>query len=128
MEVSEFSECSLYFPCFYSAFDRAKDALESGIYNDVIPLCTEEITTPDSKFMSQALLLRGTFFILSGQGPLGLEDFDKILSLENVPKEVSACFIIILLLIGCSVAFLYGAFTGVKILPTVNRICHIKLK
>jgi hypothetical protein len=72
-----------------SAFDRAKDALESGRYKEVIPLCTEEIETPTSNLLPQALLLRGTFYILSGMGQQGLEDIERLLRHSDLPPRVS---------------------------------------
>nr|KAG5706748.1 hypothetical protein BaRGS_007251 [Batillaria attramentaria] len=73
-----------------SAFDRAKDAAESGQYGDVIALCTEEIETPNSVHLPQALLLRATFYILSGQGEAGLEDLERLVKLDKVDPELMA--------------------------------------
>lgn len=73
-----------------SALDRAKDALEAGRYEEVISLCTEEIETPDTPFLAQALLLRGTFFILSGLGQQGLNDLVHLLKLDTVPPKVAS--------------------------------------
>ncbi|XP_070203159.1 mitochondrial import receptor subunit TOM70-like isoform X2 [Littorina saxatilis] len=73
-----------------SALDRAKDALESGRYDEVIPLCTEEVETADSPVLAEALLLRATFYILSGQGQQGLADLESLLTLDTVRPPVGA--------------------------------------
>ncbi|XP_076438657.1 mitochondrial import receptor subunit TOM70-like [Babylonia areolata] len=76
-----------------SALDRAKDALESGRYEEVVPLCTEEIEAAGTTLMSEALLLRGTFYVLSGQGQMGYSDFEQLLKRNSVPRVTANALI-----------------------------------
>lgn len=75
-----------------SAFERAKEAMDTGNYAEVITLCTQEINTPDSALVAEALLLRGTFYVLCAQGDKGLEDLDQLLKREGVLQRVQYCY------------------------------------
>lgn len=68
-------------------FARAKQALNDGNYEDVIVACTEEIESSESesKHKLEAILLRGTFRLLTGSMPEALSDFDTIINDENAP-------------------------------------------
>lgn len=62
-------------------FVRAKIAFDTGKYEDIIPACTEEIESSesDAEFKNEATLLRGTFYLLTGQTTEALSDFDNII-------------------------------------------------
>ncbi|XP_004536233.1 mitochondrial import receptor subunit TOM70 [Ceratitis capitata] len=70
-------------------FARAKKALEDRQYEDVIAACTEEIETSEaeSQYKSEALLLRGTFYLLSGNFAAAKHDLDAVIN--NAAAEVS---------------------------------------
>ncbi|XP_017484532.1 PREDICTED: mitochondrial import receptor subunit TOM70 [Rhagoletis zephyria] len=70
-------------------FARAKKALEEEQYEEVIPECTEEIETSESEsqYKSEALLLRGTFHMLSGNFAAAKQDLDAVIN--NADADVS---------------------------------------
>ena len=63
-------------------FVRALKAFQNGNFNDIIPACTEEIerSEDDSEYKLEAILLRGTFYLLSGQYDLSLIDFNTVIN------------------------------------------------
>ncbi|XP_037928421.1 mitochondrial import receptor subunit TOM70 isoform X2 [Teleopsis dalmanni] len=63
-------------------FLRARIALDKEEYYDIIPACTEEIERSESEslFKSEALLLRGTFHLLSGNFEETHQDFNEIIN------------------------------------------------
>lgn len=63
-------------------FLRAIKAFKDGNFNDIIPACTEEIESceDESEYKLEAILLRGTFYLLSGQYDLSLIDFNTVIN------------------------------------------------
>lgn len=63
-------------------FLKAKLAFSEGRFEEVIPYCTEEIETSESEseFKSEALLLRATFYLLSGRFIEAKVDLDALIS------------------------------------------------
>lgn len=79
-----------------SGFLRAKQALDSERYDEIIPACTEEINLDESEseYMDEALLLRGTFYMLTGQMVDAVLDFDAVIQNEQAtPKAKSNAYI-----------------------------------
>ena len=72
----------------FSPYLQAKEAFKKGEYDQVIPLCSEETNLSNSSFLAEALLLRATFYLLRGEGNKAIEDFDRLLLLENTDKKV----------------------------------------
>lgn len=72
-----------------SGFIKAKLALDSNRYDDVLPACTEEIESSesDAQYKNEAILLRGTFHLLKGSKLEAMADFD---SLINNPEAALA--------------------------------------
>lgn len=68
-------------------FARASQALNDGNYEVIIDACTEEIesTESEAEHKLEALLLRGTFHLLTGSLQKALSDFDTIINNENAP-------------------------------------------
>lgn len=62
-------------------FLRAIQAFKAGDFNEIIPACTEEIETAEdeSEYKLEAILLRGTFYLLSGQYEGSLSDFNTVI-------------------------------------------------
>lgn len=73
-------------------FIRAKMALDADNYEVIIPACTEEIENSLAEYKNEALLLRGTFYLLSGLYQNALEDFTNIINTSDVstPIKVNA--------------------------------------
>ncbi|GFN99382.1 mitochondrial import receptor subunit tom70 [Plakobranchus ocellatus] len=71
-----------------SAFERAKNCLVMKEYDQIIPLCDEELAKPDSTHTAETRLLRGTMRLLQGLGDGALEDFTKIIAMDGVDKTV----------------------------------------
>lgn len=75
-------------------FLRARKEFLNQNYDDIIQACTEEINSSESEaqYKNEALLLRGTFYLLRGSHPLALDDFESIISNEeaDVKLRVSA--------------------------------------
>ena len=69
-------------------FVRAKQALDSGRYEEVIAACTEEMDAGESaKYKLEATLLRGTFHLLCGSPAESLVDLNSII--ENPANAVA---------------------------------------
>ncbi|CAD7079747.1 unnamed protein product [Hermetia illucens] len=71
-------------------FARAKLAWDNEDYDAVIPACTEEIESSESEseYKMEALLLRGTFHLLSGCFTGAQQDFDVIIDNEEADVEL----------------------------------------
>lgn len=61
---------------------RAKTAFKAENFEEVIPACSEEIESIDSddERKVKALLLRGTFYVLSGNFEQGMMDFNAVIN------------------------------------------------
>lgn len=77
-----------------SAFERAKNCLTMKEYDQIIPLCDEELANAESTKVAEALLLRGTMKLLQGMGDSALEDFTKITSMTGIEKSLQATALI----------------------------------
>lgn len=71
-------------------FLRAIQAFKAGNFNDIIPACTEEIETceDESEYKLEAILLRGTFYLLSGQYDLSLTDFNTVINNQEADAKL----------------------------------------
>ncbi|KAG5340582.1 TOM70 protein, partial [Acromyrmex heyeri] len=80
------------FPQF---FKKPLEALKNTEYDNIIPLCTEIIKSaefdklPPSKL--EVLLLRATFYVLSGDYISAIQDFESILNSEDVSDDIKIC-------------------------------------
>lgn len=63
-------------------FARAKKLLDEQNYDDIIAACTEEIESSESEsqYKTEALLLRGTFCLLSGSFNEAKQDLDNVIN------------------------------------------------
>lgn len=63
-------------------FIRAIKAFKDSRFSEIIPACTEEIESceEDSEYKLEAILLRGTFYLLTGQYDLSLNDFNTVIN------------------------------------------------
>lgn len=68
-------------------YARAKQALNAGNYEDIVEACTEEIAM-DADHRLEALLLRGTFYMLTGSFEGALSDFNIIINSNNAPVDL----------------------------------------
>lgn len=67
----------------YSGFMKALQAVQEQKYDDIIPLCTEELKNCESETLPhkmEILLLRATFLLLLGKHDEAIKDFEDILS------------------------------------------------
>jgi hypothetical protein len=71
-----------------SPYKKALQQLKNKQYGDIVKLCTDEIKLVSSPNMAEALLLRGTFYLLRGETNCVMEDFEQLLSMEGVDKRV----------------------------------------
>jgi Tfp pilus assembly protein PilF len=64
--------------------------LLAGEYKPVVALCTQELAGAGEKSSHRAetLLLRGTMYLLSGEGAKALADLDMLLNMDGVDKRV----------------------------------------
>lgn len=71
-------------------FVRATKAFRDGNFSDIIPACTEEIerTEDESEYKLEAILLRGTFYLLSGQYDLSLNDFNTVIHNKDADAKL----------------------------------------
>ncbi|XP_015601170.1 mitochondrial import receptor subunit TOM70 [Cephus cinctus] len=76
-----------------SDFESVRKALKEESYDDVIPLCTEEINALESDSSlrkMKILLLRATFYLLLGQHEEAIADLETIINSDSASKEVKA--------------------------------------
>ncbi|XP_002133717.2 mitochondrial import receptor subunit TOM70-like [Drosophila pseudoobscura] len=73
-----------------NAFMRAHRALRARHFKEIIPACTEEIESPDSGYRFDALLMRGTFYLLSNAFKESKHDFGAIVNNPNADTTLSA--------------------------------------
>lgn len=66
-------------------FLKAIQTFKNGQFNDVIAACNEELegSEDDSVYKLEAILLRGTFYLLSGQFEKALTDFNNIITQKD---------------------------------------------
>lgn len=68
-------------------FIKAKMSLDSQNFDDIIPACTDEIDSEDD-FIFEAMLLRATFYLLTGRYTEALIDLDSIISNTEVDVKI----------------------------------------
>ena len=78
----------LYIFVLCSPYEKATKHLENREYENIIDLCTEELGNQASAHVTEALLLRGTFYTLRGEGDKAMSDFNKLLDMSDVHKRV----------------------------------------
>ncbi|KAF5304549.1 hypothetical protein FQA39_LY09600, partial [Lamprigera yunnana] len=73
-----------------SGFLKAKVFFATEQFDEIIPACTEEINSSESEsqFIFEALLLRGSFYVLSGAHKLAFEDFKTIIEATDVEVKL----------------------------------------
>lgn len=69
----------------FSGYLKALDCLQKGDYESIIAACTEELNQAESdgSYKNEALLLRGTMHILTGQHSDALADLEKVIENED---------------------------------------------
>lgn len=84
---------------FSSPFtEGCKQFLDSKCEN-LIDLCNEELSLPESKYLPEALLLRGTANLYMGAFADAIADFDTLIDKADMDKTVSQiCFFFQILL------------------------------
>lgn len=75
----------------FRPFKQALLALKKQEYDNVIPLCTEELnglaSEDNALHKVEVLLLRGTFHLLLGQHENALADLSAVIDSDNASKE-----------------------------------------
>ena len=72
-------------------FAKVLECIKEERYDDVIPLCNEEIDCAEPDVVPnklEALLLRATFYFLLGQHDTAIKDFETIINNETVPSNI----------------------------------------
>ena len=75
----------------FRGFAKALQCVKEQKYDDVIPICTEEINNsePDTlPHKMKVLLLRATFYLLLGQHDASIQDFGTIIDNDSVPEAI----------------------------------------
>jgi hypothetical protein len=78
---------------------RAYQAFDDGLFTDIPSLCTQELDSSlASPYRLQALLLRGSFYLLMGNYPEAIDDFNTVVNdpdtSEKVIDENKSCLVI----------------------------------
>ena len=77
---------------FTRFFKKPLKALKDKEYDDIIPLCTEIIKSPEFDTLSstklEVLLLRASFYILLGDYSAAIQDFENVLNNEDVSDDL----------------------------------------
>lgn len=75
-----------------TGFIKAKMAFDKQEYDNIIDYCTEDIDAPvPSEYMHHALLLRGTFYVLTGKLVEAEADLDKLVN-ANIDKKLMVSY------------------------------------
>lgn len=71
-------------------FIKAKMSLDNQNFDDIIPACTDEIETSEAEaeYKMEAMLLRATFYLLTGRYDEALTDLDVIISNTEVDVKI----------------------------------------
>lgn len=71
-------------------FKRAKLCFATENYDDIIPACTEEINSSESEseYFLEALLLRASFYLLSGQQKEAVNDLNTIIDTDSADVDI----------------------------------------
>ncbi|XP_067675520.1 mitochondrial import receptor subunit TOM70-like [Haliotis asinina] len=71
-----------------SPFEQAQHLVNQHQYGQLIELCTKELELTDTPHRHKALLMRGTMYILYGQGEEAMKDLSFLLEMDGVEKKV----------------------------------------
>ncbi|XP_071454535.1 mitochondrial import receptor subunit TOM70 [Hetaerina americana] len=71
-----------------SGFLMANEAFQAQRYEDIIPACTQEIDSEESKHKLEAMSLRATFLLLRGEYSLALKDLEKVIENEDADAKL----------------------------------------
>lgn len=72
-----------------SALARAYEAYDQSRFTEIPSLCTQELESSSSSiYRLQALLLRGSFYLLLGNFKEALADFDALVNDPNATEQV----------------------------------------
>lgn len=72
-----------------SPLTRAYQAFDEGRFTDIPSLCTQELQlNSGSMYELQALLLRGSFYLLMGNYIEAIADFDAVINNSNASEKV----------------------------------------
>ena len=74
-----------------SPLARAYQAFDEGRFTDIPSLCTQEIEAR-SPYRLQALLFRGSFYLLMGNYVEAIEDFDAVVRSHDATELVTSRF------------------------------------
>lgn len=71
-------------------FIKAKMSLDSQTFDDIIPACTDEIESSEAEaeYKMEAILLRATFYLLTGRYTEALTDLDVIILNSEVDVKI----------------------------------------
>lgn len=72
----------------FSGFKLAQKLLLEEKYDKIIPTCCDEIESPEGQFKNEALVLRGTFYILSKQQDLAFDDLRSVAENESADVKL----------------------------------------
>ncbi|XP_013405522.1 mitochondrial import receptor subunit TOM70 [Lingula anatina] len=112
----------------FSPFLKAKKQLAKKEYDNVIELCTQEISNSTSKYLPEALLLRATFYLLAGRGTKAIDDLNQVIGLEDVDKKIKSNALIkrgsLKLQLGEQTEALDDMATAVRVDPENSDIYH----
>jgi len=68
-------------------YEAAREALKAGDYENIIKHCDEEIETKGDR-VHEATLLRATFYILSKQADVAMEDLTRLIEEETASANI----------------------------------------
>ena len=79
-----------------SSLARAYNAFDEDRFTDIPSLCTQELEpSTESPYKLQALLLRGSFYLLMGNYIEAIADFDAVINNPNVTEKVKKIFVLV---------------------------------
>ncbi|XP_071095664.1 mitochondrial import receptor subunit TOM70-like [Haliotis cracherodii] len=71
-----------------SPFELAQQQVNQQQYRQLIELCSKELELKDTPHRHKALLMRGTMYVLYGQGEEAMKDLSTLLEIDGVETEV----------------------------------------
>lgn len=76
------------FFCFFSGFVKAYNNVMNGNFDNIISDCKKDADDCNSKYHAEALLLRATFYILTGQSEHAFRDMEAVLNLSDISDKI----------------------------------------
>ncbi|KYN02396.1 Mitochondrial import receptor subunit TOM70, partial [Cyphomyrmex costatus] len=108
-------------------FKKPFKAFKDQKYDDIIPLCTEIIKSPEFETLSstklEILLLRATFYLLMGDYSAAIQDFENVLSNEDLSDDLRINVLIKRADLHMQLKYFEKSFEDFELAISINSTC-----